>query len=138
MDLIEMGTQMLCEKLGVNVDSQTMQSALTSLIGDGKGGLDLAGLASSMASNGELGTLLSSWLGDGANQSMSADAISDLFGQEKVTQFADKVGVSGQEAAGGLSDIIPQLMDQASSGGNLLDQFGGAEGLLGAAKSFLR
>ena len=138
MDLIEMGAQLLNEKLGVNVDAATLQSALTQLMGDGQGGMDIAGLASNMAGSGDLGAMLGSWLGDGSNQPMSADTLSSMFGPEKIGQFADKVGVNSQQAAGGLADVIPQLMDQASSGGHLLEQFGGTEGLLGAAKSFLR
>lgn len=135
MDLIEMGTQLLNDRLGLNVDSRTVQSALSSLLGDGEGNVDLAGLAAKMAGNGELGTLLGSWLGDGANQDMSADTVTDLFGQEQVAGFASKLGVSNQEAARGLSDVIPQLMDKGSAGGSLLDQFGGGSGLAGAAKS---
>jgi hypothetical protein len=33
--------------------------------------------------------------------------------------------------------MLPQLVDKASSGGNLLESAGGLDGLLGAAKSFL-
>jgi hypothetical protein len=36
-----------------------------------------------------------------------------------------------------LSDVLPQLLDKASSGGELLSSLGGKEGLLGMAKSFL-
>jgi len=138
MDLLAMGTQLLREQLGVNVDAATVQNALTQLLGDGSGDLDVAGLAASMTGKGELGTLLGSWLGDGDNQSLSKDSVRQLFGDEQLGQFASKVGVDTQEAAAGLSEVIPQLLDQASSGGQLLEQFGGADGLLGAAKKFLR
>ncbi len=139
MDLIEMGAQMLSEQFGVKVDAQTVRGALSGLLGDGSGDIDLSSLAAKMAGNGELGTLLGSWLGDGANQSISADTITDLFGQDELSRFAGQVGVSQREAAGGLADVIPQIMDKASSGGSLLDQFaGGSGGLLGAAKSLLR
>lgn len=136
MDLIEMGTQLLRDKLNINVDAATVNNALSQLLGDGKGGVDLAGLASTMLANQDLGAVLGSWLGDGANQSISADTIKDLFGQEKIGRFADQLGVGSQEAAKGLSDVIPQLIDTSSSGGSLLDQFGGAGALLGAAGSF--
>jgi len=137
MDLIEMGAQLLSEKLGVNVDPQTVRSALAGLLGDGQGELDLSGLASRMAGSGELDTLLGSWLGDGANQSLSTDSVRDLFGQEQVGQFADKVGVDNQAAAEGLAEVIPRLVDKASSGGRLLEEFGGGD-LLGAAKNLFR
>lgn len=135
MDLVEMGTQLLRDQLNINVDAATVNNALSQLLGDGTGGVDLAGLASSMLANQDLGAVLGSWLGDGANKSISADTITDLFGQEKVSKFASQVGVGSQEAAKGLADVIPQLMDKSSSGGSLLDQLGGAGGLLGAASS---
>lgn len=139
MDLIELGTQLLRERLNIDVDAQTVRSALEGLVGDGQGKLDVNGLIARLSESGEISTLLGSWLGDGANAALSPDAVGQALGQERLSQFADKIGVSTQEAAGGLSDVIPRLIDQASSGGNLLDQFaGGGAGLLGAAKSFLR
>ena len=138
MDLIEMGTQLLTEQLGIDVDAQTVRSALDGLMGDGHGQLDINGLISKF-SGGDIAGLLGSWLGDGANQTLSADTVGQLFGQENLSQFAGKVGVSTESAAGGLADVIPQLIDQASSGGALLEQFAGGSGggLLGAAKSLL-
>lgn len=140
MDLIEMGAQLLSDRLGVDVDAQTVRSALEGLMGDGQGQLDVSGLVSKFSQSGDISGLLGSWLGDGANQALSADAVGQLFGQESLAQFAGKVGTSTEDAASGLSDVIPKLIDQASSGGSLLDQFaggGGAGGLLGAAKSLL-
>lgn len=135
-----MGAQMLNDRLGVNVDTQTIRSALEGLMGDGQGQVDVAGLVSKFSQNGDISGLLGSWLGDGANRSLSADTVGQLFGQESLSQFAGKVGVSTEQAAGGLADVIPRLIDQASSGGSLLDQFAGegASGLLGAAKSLFR
>ena len=46
MDLIQLGTQLLSEKLGIQVDSSTISSALTKLLGDSAGNIDFAGLAS--------------------------------------------------------------------------------------------
>lgn len=137
MDIVQVGAQLIKEHLGVDVDPATLQSALSSLMGDGQGGIDLQGLVGKMASSGDLQALVGSWLGDGGNQSISADSIMDIFGQAKVGEFANKVGVETETAAKGLSDVLPQLVDQASSGGSLLEQAGGLDGLMGAAKSFL-
>ncbi len=134
MDLIELGAQLLSDKLGLNVDSATIQSALTSLLGNGQGNIDLAGLTSQFAANGGLADAVSSWLGDGGNSAISADTIMSVLGNSQVSGFASQLGVDADSAAGGLADVIPQLIDQASSGGNLLESAGG---LLGAAKSFL-
>jgi len=137
MELLQVGAQMLSEKLGLQIDPDTVTSALSSLLGDGQGNIDLAGLAGRMASSGDLGSIVSSWLGDGANSAISADNILGLLGENQVADFASKIGTNGQSAAAGLADVLPQLMDQASSGGSLLDAAGGLDGLLGAAKSFL-
>ena len=137
MEIVQMGAQLLADKLGLQVDADTIASALSSLLGDGQGNIDLAGLASKMASSGELGNIVSSWLGDGANSAISVDSLMGLLGEGQVADFASKIGTDTSTAASGLADVLPQVMDQASSGGSLLDSVGGAEGLLGAAKSFL-
>jgi len=137
MDILQLGAQLLSEKLGLEIDADTITSALSSLLGDGQGNIDLAGLASKMASSGELGGLVSSWLGDGANSAISADSIMGLLGENQVSGFASKLGVETGAAASGLADVLPQLIDKASSGGSLLESAGGLGGLMGAAKSFL-
>ena len=137
MDVIQMGAQLLSEKLGLQLDSGSIENALSSLLGDGKGGVDLAGLARKMASSGELDGIVSSWLGDGVNSAISAESIMGLLGDSKVSDFASSLGTDTGTAASGLADVLPQLMDKASSGGSLLDAAGGMGGLMGAAKSFL-
>ena len=137
MDLVQMGTQLLSEKMGLQGDSGSIQDALGGLLGDGQGA-DLAGLASKMASSGDLGNIVSSWLGDGENSPISAESIMGLFGSAKVADFAKKVGTDPDTAASGLAEMLPQMMDKGSSGGSLLDSVGGLSGLMGAAKSFLK
>jgi uncharacterized protein YidB (DUF937 family) len=56
-----------------------------------------------------------------------------MFGSSKISEFASTLGLSQEEAAGGLSDAIPQMVDKASSGGSLLDSVGGLSGALGMA-----
>lgn len=138
MDIIKIGTELLAKQMGGEADSGNIASALSSLLGDGQGNIDLAGLASKMTANGDLGGILSSWLGDGANSAISPKSIIDMLGQGNVADFASKLGADPEAAAGGLADMLPQIMDQASSGGSLLDSLGGAGGLLGAVKSLLK
>ena len=138
MDIMQVAAQLLSDKLGLDVDSDTISSALSSLLGDGKGGIDLASLTSKMAANGDLGGLVSSWLGDGANSAISADSIMSLLGEGPVSSFASKLGTDSASAAGGLAEVLPQLVDQASEGGSLLESAGGLGGLMGAASSFLK
>ena len=133
MDLMKMGTELLSNSLGGSADSDQASEALSGLLG-GSGGL--GALAAKMASSGDLSSVIGSWLGDGDNAGISADSVTALFGDSAVADFAAKLGVDPSQATSALSDVLPQLMDKSSSGGNLLDSIGGAKGLLGAAKSF--
>ena len=137
MNIIETGAESLIAELGLPVEVRTVISALSELLGDGVGDLDLAELAAKMTAGGDLGSVLESWLGDGANGAISPDKILSLLGKAGVTEFARKIGTDASSATEGLATVIPQMMDQASSAGSLLDSVGGIGGLMGSAKSFL-
>ena len=137
MNIIETGAESLIAELGLPVAVRTVISALSELLGDGVGDLDLAELAGKMTADGNLGSVLDSWLGDDANGAISPDKILYLLGKTGVTEFAGKIGTDATSAAKGLATVIPQMMDQASSAGSLLDSVGGIGGGRGSAKSFL-
>jgi uncharacterized protein YidB (DUF937 family) len=137
MDLMELGKQLLGSVQGGGADGDAMGSALSQLLGDGQGGIDIAGLVNKMNQNGELGSMVSSWLGDGANEAISADKISALVGDGALADFAKSLGVDTSTAADNLANVLPQMVDKSSSGGSLLDAVGGMDGLMNAAKSFL-
>jgi len=139
MDIVQMGVDLLSKQMGSSgADANSLSNALSGLLGDGQGGVDLAGLASKMASSGDLGNILNSWLGDGANSAITAESLTGLLGDSKIAEFASQLGTDPQSAANGLADVLPQLVDKSSSGGSLLDSVGGMDGLLGAARSFLK
>ncbi len=138
MDILQAGARLLSEELGLQVDTDTVSSALSSLLGDGQGNIDLGALTGKLAASGNLSSLVSSWLGDGANAPISAESLKSLLGEGAVADFAANIGVNTDTAARGLSDVLPQMVDKASSGGSLLDAAGGVDGLLGAARSFLK
>lgn len=138
MDILETGARLLAEKLGLQMEPAQITTALSQLLGDGQGNIDFADLASKMAASGDLGSVFNSWLGDGSNSPISAQSIKALFDDGALDKFAASIGTDTGAAAGGLADILPQLVDGASSGGSLLDSVGGAGGLLDVAKSFLK
>jgi uncharacterized protein YidB (DUF937 family) len=138
MDILETGASLLSDTLGTDIDAAAIREALGGLLGGADGQIDLGGLVSQMMANADLGSLVSSWLGDGDNESFSAEGVSEFFGADRLAGFAEKLGVDTAAAAGGLAEALPQMLDKASSGGNLLDLAGGAEGLLDAAKSFFK
>lgn len=137
-ELLNTAATLISERLGLSIDGATIASAVQSLLGNADGELDLAGLASRFAASGGAADALKSWLGDGDNAPISAQTVLDALGQSKVADFASEVGTDTDTAAAGLSDVLPKLLDQASSGGELLQAFGGASGLLGMARSFLK
>lgn len=137
MDLMKHAAEIFQQKLGAsakNLDISTIISALSGLLGDGKGNLDLANIISKLNANG-LSGMLNSWLGDGANKSISTSQITEIFGAGAINNFASKLDLNKETAASGLADMLPQLLDQQSSGGSLLENVG-ADGLLGMAKKF--
>jgi uncharacterized protein YidB (DUF937 family) len=66
-----------------------------------------------------------SWVGKGANKSVSADQVTKVIGSSQVAKIAKKVGVSQGDAASALAKLLPRVIDhvspegQALSGGNL-------------------
>jgi uncharacterized protein YidB (DUF937 family) len=138
MNLLKMGAQMFINSnrsgdAGSGLDIGNVVSALSGLTGGGgKEGFDLGSLLSMMDSGG-LGAMAKSWLGDGDNDAISPDQITDMLGADKIAGFASQMGISSEEAAGGLSDALPHMVDKASSGGSLLDSIGGVSGAIDLA-----
>ncbi len=137
-DLLQMGAKIFIESnrsgdAGSGLDLQNLVSAFTGLTqGGGSNGIDFGELMSAMNSGG-LGDIVSSWLGDGDNAPVSPSQVTNSLGADTISQFASKLGLSNDEAAGGLSDALPAMMDKASSGGSLLDSIGGVSGALNLA-----
>lgn len=138
MDIMQIGTQLLQNKLGLD-DGQTdnIMSALGGVVGDGDS-FDIAGLISNMQGNSGLSGLVTSWLGDGENSAISSSQIGEMIGSEKLSAFAQQLNIDETAAADSLADAIPQLVDKASSAGSLLDSVGGVDGLLGMASKFMK
>ncbi len=135
MDLLKVATDLFLNKLGesgINLDPQMVGQALSALLGSGSGQLDLGALVSQLGSSG-LGSLAQSWLGDGENQSFSVDQLASLLGESKLANFSESLSLEGNVAGNALAEMLPQLIDQNSSAGGLLDSVGGVSGLAGMA-----
>lgn len=132
MDLLKMGQELLGDKLGNAGGIMDALSGLTS--GEG---LDMGGIVEKLKSGG-LGDQVSSWLGDGENEPVSADQITSALGADKIDEMASKLGVDSSSAAETLSQAVPSLMDKMSSGGNLLEGLGEGGNPLDAAKNLFK
>lgn len=127
MDLLKVASQLFMNKMsgGDNLDQSSVMGALSQLLPTSGGNLDIGSLVSMFTQNsGGLASLAQSWLSDGGNQDFGIDDVLGLFGENKVGDFASKLGVDTQEAASGLSNMIPDLIDQSSEGGNLVADIG--------------
>lgn len=133
MDIMNLASGLIASKLGV--DQDTISGAMNSLIGDGDQ-FDLGSLVSNLQS-GDLADVAASWLGDGENASVSVEQIQNLMGSDKISAAAAQLGTSEGSLLESLQDALPQLVDQSSSGGSLLDSVGGIGGLANMAKKFL-
>ena len=81
------------------------------------GGLgNLTGMLSQLG----LGKQVDSWVGTGENQEISADDIHSTLGQNgTLSQIAQQAGVSEQDAAGGLAQLLPNLINQLTPNGKI-------------------
>ena len=124
MDLMKLGAQLLKDNIGTEVNEESAGSALSELLGDGKGGLDLSGLISKMTGSetgDDFTKLATSWLGNGDNEGISITQIVELFDGERIAQFASKLNLDKDAASGFLQKALPQLVDKGSADGSLLD-----------------
>jgi len=137
MDLLKVGGQLIqgnSDDATTGLDVGDIANALSGLISNAEGGLDLASLVGGLSQNG-LGEIVGSWLGNGENKSISVDQITDLLGSDKISEFASNLGLSEESAKGALVDALPQVVDQATAGeGGIMDemlaQVGGPAGAM--------
>lgn len=138
MDLLQMGAQILSQQMGGNANSDSLQNVLGSLIGDGDS-MDIASLVAKMqGGSGGLGEIVQSWLGDGENAAISPSQLQDVIDTERLQQSASQLGTDQDSLLEMLSSAVPQMVDNGSKGGSLLDSLGGLEGVANLAKGFFR
>ena len=130
MDLMQIGSQLIANKLGGGANTEAITTALGGLMAGKNGNPDLGGLISSMQCKG-LGSVASSWLGDGQNEEISADQVRDVVGSDKVANMAEQLHTDQDSLLDGLKEALPQIIDKSSRGGSLLDNAGD---LLGMAR----
>jgi uncharacterized protein YidB (DUF937 family) len=132
MDIMELGSKLLKEQLGENADNADLSGAMNAL--GGGSGLDIGSVVSGMMANGSLSGMVSSWLGDGDNETMDAGQLGAIFEHEQLAGFAEKLGIDTDSAEQLVSKFLPMLIDKSSSGGSLLDSIGGLDDVMDFAK----
>ncbi|HET9724213.1 MAG TPA: YidB family protein [Actinomycetota bacterium] len=81
------------------------KEGLAGLLGD----LDLAGLAEQA----------SSWVGTGPNERVSGAKVKKALGNERVAAAAKKAGISEDEAASGIAQLLPAVVDYLTPDGKV-------------------
>ena len=94
-----------------------LKLVLSMLASDGQGG-GLAGLVRSFQQAG-LGEQVNSWVGSGQNLPVSADQVSQVFGQDRMADMASRMGLSTGDLGTQLSLMLPQAVDQLTPGGRM-------------------
>ncbi|MBT8077758.1 MAG: DUF937 domain-containing protein [Gammaproteobacteria bacterium] len=138
MDLKQLATNIVMQKMGGNADQETAGAALDGLV-SGNSSFDLGQIVNQFSgAGGNIAKKAQSWLADGDNDSISAQQVEAALGSDKVAEFADKLGIGREAASDSLSEILPKLIDKSSSGGKLLGSMQGSGGLAGLASKFLK
>lgn len=91
--------------------------------GNGPGGGGLGGLVQQFERGG-LGELIGSWVGTGQNLPISPGQLQEVLGGDRLSQFAQQLGLSQGQAADQLSQLLPQVVDKLTPGGQLPDAGG--------------
>ena len=136
-DLFRMGAELIqnnSDDATTGLDLDAISSAIGGLLQNEEGGIDLSSIMASLSDNG-LGEIVGSWLGNGENKSIDVSQITDLLGSDKISQFAEQLGLSTESAEQALADALPNVIDQATSGDNsiveeMLAKVGGAQGAM--------
>lgn len=97
-------------------DSGLMKGIVEMLSDRQSGGL--GGIIQSFQQKG-LGNIISSWIGTGPNQPISANQVKEGLGNERIQQLSGKAGLSTEETANKLTRVLPEVVDQATPDGNV-------------------
>jgi len=111
MDLMDS----LKSAIGGGNKQNDLMSIIMSLIG-GQGGIN--NLISQFAAKG-LGDVINSWIGTGKNLPISGDQLQSVFGKDKISQLAGKVGMDNNFFTSQLSNLLPQVVDKLTPEGKV-------------------
>jgi len=93
---------------------QALISTALEYINNQPGGLN--GLIQQFKDKGA-GDIISSWVGNGENQPISADTLHSVLGPDAVNDLAAKAGVQPDQVTGLLSQILPHVVNAATPNG---------------------
>ena len=80
----------------------------------------IAGLQK-MFQQGGLGSVMSSWVGSGQNQPVSADQLQNVLHSGALQAAAQKCGMDPTQLTGMMSTLLPHLVDKLTPNGQIPD-----------------
>jgi uncharacterized protein YidB (DUF937 family) len=93
-------------------------SALVPLVGGLLAGGGLGKLVSGLQAQG-LGSKADSWVGKGENEPVSGDDLRTVLSDEQIGEIADKLGVSHEQAAAAVAQVLPHVVDHVTPDGTV-------------------
>lgn len=102
--------------LGGTGGGNTTIGALLQMIDNHPGGF--SGLLQAFRERGLSGAV-SSWIGTGTNQPITAEQIQTVLGNEHIRAFAAKIGVSPEQASAKIAEYLPQVVDKLTPNGQM-------------------
>ena len=97
------------------IDPQVLMGIVGALMNSSGG---LSGILGKLQQGG-LGDAAASWVGTGANQSVSPDALGGALGPDLMGMIAKQLGGNQQQAAGTMADLLPGLIDKLTPQGQV-------------------
>ena len=88
--------------------------------GGGAGAGGLGGLLEQMSRAG-YGEQARSWVGTGQNMPIAPEALEQIFGRGGIDAIARQAGVSEADASRGLSELLPEVVNHVTPGGEVPD-----------------
>jgi len=98
-----------------------LMDVVSGLVRGGGSGGGLDALIAQFQQKG-LGELADSWVGTGRNLSISADQLQSVLGSAQVQAIAGKLGMSSNDLAGALANLLPQVVDRLTPNGQVPSQ----------------
>jgi len=102
----------------VGTNPQGLVQMVLQLVQSYPGGLP--GLIALFTSSG-LGQQAQSWVSTGQNLPISADQIMQVLGRERLQNLAQHAGMTQEQVANGLADVLPDMVDRLTPKGTLQD-----------------
>ncbi|MDR0240172.1 MAG: YidB family protein [Burkholderia sp.] len=115
MGLLDIVGGLIGGQAGGNSQSALITTALE-FINNQPGGLN--GLIEKFKAGGA-GDVIGSWVGNGENQPISADALQNVLGSDVVGSLASKVGIDPSQASSILAQVLPHVVNGATPNGEV-------------------